>query len=111
MPGSAASGSSPLTWPAWAVICQQKHFVLGSDGHDSAPTEPFLRRSSTAIRNRPRRRRVERGAGPNRKIKDEIVMRSHWFLKGSCAAVAAAAVAAATPASAQTPPPLALDRF
>jgi outer membrane protein OmpA-like peptidoglycan-associated protein len=39
-------------------------------------------------------------------------MRSHWLLKGSCAALlAAAAVAAATPASAQTQPPLALDRF
>jgi OOP family OmpA-OmpF porin len=41
-------------------------------------------------------------------------MRSHWLLKGSCAAlVAAVAATAAAPASAQTPtqPSLALDRF
>jgi OOP family OmpA-OmpF porin len=38
-------------------------------------------------------------------------MRSHWLLKGSCAALVAAAATASAPASAQTQPPLALDRF
>ena len=38
-------------------------------------------------------------------------MRSHWLLKGSCAALVAATAAMATPARAQTQPPLALDRF
>jgi OOP family OmpA-OmpF porin len=39
-------------------------------------------------------------------------MRSQWLLKGSCAAlVAAAAATASAPASAQSQPPLALDRF
>jgi outer membrane protein OmpA-like peptidoglycan-associated protein len=43
--------------------------------------------------------------------KDEIGMRSHWLLKGSCVALVAATAALATPARAQTQPPLALDRF
>ena len=38
-------------------------------------------------------------------------MRSHWLLKGSCAALVAAVATASTGASAQTQPPLALDRF
>jgi OmpA-OmpF porin, OOP family len=38
-------------------------------------------------------------------------MRSHWLLKGSCAAVLAAATTAAATAGAQTQPPIALDRF
>jgi outer membrane protein OmpA-like peptidoglycan-associated protein len=38
-------------------------------------------------------------------------MRSHWFLKGSCAALVAATAALTTPARAQTQPSLALDRF
>ena len=38
-------------------------------------------------------------------------MRSHWLLKGSCAALVAAVATASTAASAQTQPSLALDRF
>ncbi len=38
-------------------------------------------------------------------------MRSHWLLKGSCAALVAATTALAAPARAQTKPSLALDRF
>ena len=38
-------------------------------------------------------------------------MRSHWLLKGSCAALVAAVATASTGASAQTQPSIALDRF